>query len=72
MVRVDFDRPREIVIKALGEDNQDCPALVLGDPARAAEFNLPVREAEGKTFMTDEKTILLYLSLAYGVSRSAY
>lgn len=71
-MRVKFDRPRQIVIDALGEDNQDCPVLVLGDPARAAKFDLPVKEFEGKAFINDEKTILLYLSLAYGVSRSAH
>lgn len=69
---MNFDRPRPAIIDVLGEENQGSPALVLADPATAAKFDLPVKEANGRTFMDDEKTILLYLSLAYGVSRAPH
>lgn len=70
VVRLGYERPRPAIIELLGEDNQDSPCLVLADPAKAAQYDLPVHEAQGRSFINDEKSILLYLSFAYGVSRS--
>ncbi|QJB56912.1 DUF3088 family protein [Pseudodesulfovibrio sp. zrk46] len=70
VVHLQFERPRPAIVEVLGEDHQDSPSLVLADPAKAKEWDLPVKEANGRHFMDDEKSILMYLSLAYGVSRS--
>jgi len=72
VVQVAFERPRPAIIDMLGEDNQGCPVIVLADRERAAKFDLPFKEFEGKAFIDDEKTILAYLSLTYKVSRSAH
>jgi len=68
--RLKYERPRPAIIDVLGKENQGAPCLVLADPAKAMQYNLPVHEVLGHTFIDDEKSILLYLSLAYGVSRS--
>lgn len=70
VVRLDYERPRPAILEMLGEDNQGAPCLVLADAAGAEAARLPVKEAKGRSFLDDEKAILLYLSLAYGVSRS--
>jgi len=70
VVRLDYERPRPAILEMLGEDNQGAPCLVLADDARARAAGLPVKEAKGRSFIDDDKAILLYLSLAYGVSRS--
>ncbi|MDC0335656.1 DUF3088 domain-containing protein [Pseudodesulfovibrio sp.] len=70
--KVQFDRPRQEVVRVLGEENQGCPVLVLADPSRAAEFGLSVKEVNGRSIIDDEKAILAYLSRAYGVSRPSH
>lgn len=70
-MRVQFERPRPAIVSVLGEENQGSPVIVLGDVQRATKFDLAYKEYEGTAFIDDEKTILLYLSLNYGVSRSA-
>lgn len=70
VVHLQYERPRPAIIEVLGEENQGSPALVLADPEKARALELPVKEAGGRFFMDDGKAILLYLSLAYGVSRS--
>jgi len=67
---VQYEHPRPAIVEVLGEENQGSPALVLADPSRASQYDLPVKEANGHHFMDDEKSILLYLSLIYGISRS--
>ena len=65
-----FERPRPAIIDVLGEEHQGSPCLVLADVAKATRYDLPVNEAKGRYFLDDEKSILLYLSLVYGVSRA--
>lgn len=48
---VDFARPREAVIRIIGEENQSCPVLVLSDG----------------TFINNENEILKYLADKYGI-----
>jgi len=71
VVYVDFQRPRPAIVEILGEENQGSPVIVLADPQRATSFGLPVKEYEGVCFINDEKAILVYLSLAYGVSKAS-
>lgn len=69
-MQLTYERPRPAIIELVGEENQGSPSLVLADPDKARQYDLPVKEANGRSFMDDEKSILLYLSLVYGVSRS--
>lgn len=70
VVHMEFERPRKPIVDVLGEDHQESPAIVLADPDKARSYELPVKEANGRAFLDDEQSILLYLSYAYGVSRS--
>ncbi len=64
--RLPFLRPREAAIKALGEDHQGLPVLVLGD-----EHPVPpdVRTLGGKHFVTDTRRILDLLAERHGFPR---
>ncbi|MGL1861486.1 MAG: DUF3088 domain-containing protein [Pseudodesulfovibrio sp.] len=70
--KLEFPRPRKAIVAVLGEEIQGCPTLVLADPTKATNHGLPVKEANGRTYMDDEKSIMRYLSLNYGVSRPAH
>lgn len=69
---IGFRRPRAELVALLGEEYQGCPVLVLSDRGRAEAAGLPVREANGMSFLDDDKAIGQYLSRVYGVSRPAH
>ncbi len=71
VVYVDFERPRQVLIDALGEAHQGCPALVVGDPL-AASGDFPFKSIGETRFLDDEKAILRYLGLTYKVSLPAH
>ena len=48
---VDFTRPRQTIIDLIGEENQSCPVLILGDG----------------TFINDPDFITDYLAKKYGI-----
>jgi hypothetical protein len=61
---LDFSRPRPPVIDLLGEENQGCPVIIVrrGDvPA-----GLPVKTANGHSFINDVRGIAKYLAHTYG------
>jgi hypothetical protein len=63
---VDFPRPRPSLVAEIGEENQSCPKLVLGE-----EHDIPQRvtiaEAKGHRFISVPLDICRYLAAAYGV-----
>lgn len=65
---VDFPRPRPAMVELLGEANQNAPTLIIADPARATD-DVPVKTANGRTFVDDARSVGLYLAAAYGIGR---
>lgn len=66
---IEFPRPRQPLIDALGEAHQSVPVLILSaDSPDLAEID--TRNANGKRFIDDEKKIREFLSIRHGLSRS--
>jgi len=66
IIRLDHPRPRPQVIDAVGEENQNCPVLVLDE-----QWEWPAAETSvstGRRFLMDE-AILPYLAARYGIGR---
>nr|WP_321514710.1 DUF3088 family protein [uncultured Pseudodesulfovibrio sp.] len=70
VIKIGFERPRAAIIDFLGEDNQDCPSLVLADPAKAD--GLPVKRYGKYTFINDHRVIIEYLARNHGTSRPSH
>ena len=68
--RIDFPRPRPEMVELLGEDNQECPCLILADRAKAD--GLPVQAYGDHCFINDHKAIIEYLARNHGVSRPSH
>jgi hypothetical protein len=66
---VDFPRPRPDVVALVGEANQSCPVLVLGEAAGKAPDGVTVREHAGRRFVSGAKDIGNYLAAVYGSGR---
>jgi hypothetical protein len=64
---LDFPRPRATLVEALGEENQGIPVLILAKDREIAEEDLPPKEANGKRFFADERSIRRYLSAQYSL-----
>ena len=64
---IDFQRPRPTLVSELGEENQGCPKLILGDPTRPVPSNVTVNEAKGRRFISDDIETCRYLAKTYGV-----
>jgi Protein of unknown function (DUF3088) len=67
---VEFQRPREVVIRELGEEHQGLPVLVISEENVSKVSHLGVQIHNGKHFLNDQKEIRGYLSLVYGVAQS--
>jgi hypothetical protein len=69
VVYVDFPRPRQPLLDALGEDHQSVPVLVQaedGSAPAAARF----KTANGRRYIANEKSIREYLSTVHDLPRS--
>ncbi|MEH0021251.1 MAG: DUF3088 family protein [Desulfobacter sp.] len=65
IVHVDFQRPRPAVVKALGQENQECPVLVLADGCAAPE-TAKKSLSTGAVFIDDALDICNFLGQTYG------
>lgn len=63
VIRIAFPRPRNAVIAAIGEANQNLPVLVLADDAPA---ELADGEHRGTRFVGDFKRLLHVLHIRHG------
>jgi hypothetical protein len=63
IVRIAYPRPRQAVIAAIGEANQNLPVLVLAADAQA---DLADGEHEGTRFVADFKRLLHALHVRHG------
>jgi hypothetical protein len=62
---LEFPRPRQALVGALGESNQSLPVLILAATRKVKDDELEPKSANGKFFFTDEKSIRHYLSTQY-------
>jgi hypothetical protein len=62
---LEFPRPRTVLVEALGEEHQSVPVLILA-PGRTLTPDMPEpKKARGKSFLDDQRSIRLYLSMQY-------
>ena len=66
---IDFRRPRQAVVDAIGEKNQSIPVLILSDDSPDLP-KIETRSANGRRFVGNEKSIREYLSISRGLPRS--
>lgn len=64
---VDFLRPRQAVVDAIGEQHQGCPVLVLNNHT-IPPHDMVVAQSNGRMFISGAKEIARYWHLQYGVS----
>lgn len=64
---LEFPRPRQELIRLLGEQNQGLPVLILADKRKIKDDELEPQSANGKSFFTSERSIRHYLSTQYGL-----
>lgn len=62
---LEFQRPREPLVKALGEHNQSLPVLILAKDQKLKDNALEPNLANGAHFFAQEKQIRNYLSTQY-------
>lgn len=66
---VDFPRPRSEVIPLVGEANQGCPVLVLGDDASSVVEGVEIGSFNGRRFISGAEGIGNYFATVYGTGR---
>lgn len=64
--RIDFKRPRPLVIAEIGEENQSCPVLI-ADKSDSGRDTSDFSTYGDKLFMNDENLILKFLSEKFGI-----
>lgn len=67
---LEFPRPRQALVDALGDENQSIPVLILSEGNTLASGK-SATEANGYTFITDEKEIREHLSLKFNLPQAA-
>lgn len=61
VVSIDFQRPRKAVVDCLGQENQECPVLVLNEDVLPPDY-AKKSFSTGKPFIDDPKKICTFLS----------
>jgi hypothetical protein len=64
---LEFPRPRAALVSALGEGFQGIPVLILADAGEIPDEELTPKEANGKRFFADERSIRRYLSAQHNL-----
>jgi hypothetical protein len=68
---LEFPRPREPLVKTLGEQNQSLPVLVLAEDRQLKDPELEPGKANGRTFFADQASIRRYLSTQYDLPQAS-
>jgi hypothetical protein len=68
---LEFPRPREPLVNALGEQNQSLPVLILAANRKVKDKELQPNHTNGKWFFTDESSIRRYLSTQYDLPQAS-
>lgn len=67
IVALEFPRPREKLCQQLGQENQDCPVLVLnGETAAVRGVTIRQSLSTGKKFINDPREICVFLAETCG------
>lgn len=68
IIEVDFQRPRAVVIEALGAENQECPVLMLAKdtPDSALPEAAGKSLSTGRVFINDAPAICEFLAQTFG------
>lgn len=64
---LEFPRPRQALVAALGEHHQGLPVLILADERQVKDATLEPESAHGRSFFASERSIRHYLSTQYGL-----
>jgi len=67
---LEFPRPRAPLVKALGEQNQSLPVLIVGKDRMLKDPELEPSQANGVQFFAQEKQIRHYLSTQYNLPQA--
>jgi len=62
---LEFPRPRQKLVAALGEQHQGLPVLILADTCKIKDSELEPESANGRSFFASERSIRHYLSTQY-------
>ncbi len=62
---LEFPRPRQELVTALGAEHQGLPVLILADTRKIKDPDLAPQSANGKAYFTSDKEIRHYLSTQY-------
>lgn len=68
---LEFPRPREPLVKTLGDQYQSLPVLVLAADRQIRDQKLEPGHANGKWFFNDQSSIRHYLSTQYDLPRAS-
>jgi hypothetical protein len=68
---LEFPRPRTPLVKALGEQNQSLPVLIIAKDQRLKDPELEPSHANGVQFFAQEKQIRQYLSTQYSLPQAS-
>jgi len=68
---LEFPRPRGELVKALGEQHQSLPVLVIASGREVKEQELGPQTANGKRYFSDERIIRHYLSTQYDLPQAS-
>lgn len=67
IVYVDFPRPRKSIVELIGEENQGCPVLVIGEERGARYQSSTFKEFNGRKYVKTTASIFEYLAAYYGI-----
>lgn len=68
---LEFQRPRVPLVKALGEQNQSLPVLIIAKDRKLKDSELEPNHANGMAFFAQEKKIRQYLSTQYSLPQAS-
>jgi Protein of unknown function (DUF3088) len=68
---LEFPRPREPLVKALGDQYQSLPVLILAANRKIKDAELQPSQANGKWFFADQSSIRHYLSTQHDLPQAS-
>ncbi len=68
---LEFPRPREPLVKALGDQYQSLPVLILAANRKLKDEELQPSNANGRWFFADQSSIRHYLSTQYDLPQAS-
>lgn len=70
IIYVNFERPRQLIIDIIGEENQGCPLLIISDKSENNHFDTSYFKSSGRfKFVSSVNFIAKYLSDKFGIGQ---